>query len=506
MKKEYFLLGILSVILLVAGVWIYQIISEYQKAEQEYEKLQTYVKVEKKTKEPEDMKPETTEDDKEKEKSEETVTVDFAALQEINPDVVAWIRIPGVLEYPVVRGEDNSYYLNHTVQKTYNIAGSIFLDYRNERDFSDSKNIIYGHNMKDGSMFSNLKQYQDSVFRKNSDSAYLYLPEKTYSNTILIVGIIGGAAFIGSSQISEPLSAEVLAHTPVIQRYASEFGIPEYVPAIQAIMMQESGGRGTDPMQASECPYNTQYPNTPGAIQDADYSIKVGIQYYADCVREAGCESPQDMDKLKLSWQGYNYGNGYISWALEKFGGYSEANALQFSQEQAAAHGWSGYGDPEYVPHVMRYYSGGGWFAGLFGNGQLVTIAKSQLGNEGGEKFWSWWGFTERQEWCACFVSWCADQAGLIQKEAVPKFSVCTDGVAWFQAKGKWQSGGSVPTPGTIIFFDWDHDGASDHVGIVESCDGTTVHTIEGNSGDAVKQNNYTVNSQSILGYGLVAY
>lgn len=323
---------------------------------------------------------------------------------------------------------------------------------------------------------------------------------------ILIVGIIGGAAFLGNSQSSEALSAEVLAHTPAIQKYASEFGIPEYVPAIQAIMMQESGGRGTDPMQASECPYNTQYPNTPGAIQDADYSIKVGIQYYADCVREAGCESPQDMDKLKLSWQGYNYGNGYISWALEKFGGYSEANALQFSQEQAAAHGWSGYGDPEYVLHVMRYYSGGGWFAGLFGNGQLVTIAKSQLGNEGGEKFWSWWGFTERQEWCACFVSWCADQAGLIQKEAVPKFSVCTDGVAWFQAKGKWQSGGSVPTPGTIIFFDWDHDGASDHVGIVESCDGTTVHTIEGNSGDAVKQNNYTVNSQSILGYGLVAY
>lgn len=323
---------------------------------------------------------------------------------------------------------------------------------------------------------------------------------------ILIVGIIGGAAFLGNSQSSEALSAEVLAHTPAIQKYASEFGIPEYVSAIQAIMMQESGGRGTDPMQASECPYNTQYPNTPGAIQDADYSIKVGIQYYADCVREAGCQSPQDMDKLKLSLQGYNYGNGYISWALEKFGGYSEANALQFSQEQAAAHGWSGYGDPEYVPHVMRYYSGGGWFTGLFGNGQLVTIAKSQLGNEGGEKFWSWYGFDSREEWCACFVSWCADQAGLIQKGAVPKFSLCTAGVDWFQEKGKWQSGGNVPTPGTIIFFDWNHDGSSDHVGIVESCDGTTVHTIEGNSGDAVKQNSYTVNSQSILGYGLVAY
>ena len=323
---------------------------------------------------------------------------------------------------------------------------------------------------------------------------------------ILIVGLIGGAAFLGNSQSSEVLSAEVLAHTPAIQKYASEFGIPEYVSAIQAIMMQESGGRGTDPMQASECPYNTQYPNTPGAIQDADYSIKVGIQYYAECVRESGCENPQDMDRLKLSWQGYNYGNGYISWALEKFGGYSEANALQFSKEQAAAHGWSSYGDTEYVPHVMRYYSGGGWFSGLFGNGQLVTIAKSQLGNEGGQKFWSWYGFDSREEWCACFVSWCADQAGLIQKGAVSKFSLCTAGVDWFQEKGKWQSGGNVPIPGTIIFFDWNHDGSSDHVGIVESCDGTTVHTIEGNSGDAVKQNSYTVNSQSILGYGLVAY
>ena len=323
---------------------------------------------------------------------------------------------------------------------------------------------------------------------------------------ILIVGIIGGASFIGSSKSSEPLSAEVLAHTQVIQRYASEFGIPEYVSVIQAIMMQESGGRGTDPMQASECPYNTQYPNTPGAIQDADYSIKVGVQYYADCVREAGCKSPQDMDKLKLSLQGYNYGNGYITWAIRKHGGYSEANALQFSQEQAAAHGWPRYGDPEYVPHVLRYYSGGGLFAGLFGKGQLVTIAKSQLGNEGGQKFWSWYGFDSREEWCACFVSWCADQAGLIQKEVVPKFSVCTDGVALFQAKRKWQGGGSVPTPGSLIFFDWNQDGASDHVGIVESCDGTTVHTIEGNSGDAVKQNSYTVNSQSILGYGLVTY
>ena len=182
MKKEYFLLGILSVILLAAGVWIYQIISEYQKAEREYEQLQEYVKVEKNTRDPENTKPNVAEDDKEGEKQEETVTVDFASLQAINPDIVAWLRIPGVLEYPVVRGEDNSYYLNHTVQKTYNIAGSIFLDYRNERDFSDSKNIIYGHNMKDGSMFHVLRNYQDIDFFQEHTDMEIYLPDERSLN------------------------------------------------------------------------------------------------------------------------------------------------------------------------------------------------------------------------------------------------------------------------------------------------------------------------------------
>lgn len=320
---------------------------------------------------------------------------------------------------------------------------------------------------------------------------------------ILIVGIIAGAAFISSSESSESLSDEVLAYTSVIQQYASQYGIPEYVSAIQAIMMQESGGRGTDPMQCSESPYNTRFPHTPGSITDPDYSIEVGVQTFADCIRQAGCSSPQDLDKLKLAWQGYNYGNGYIGWALQR-GGYTEANALQFSQEQAASHGWSSYGDPQYVPHVMRYYSGGSLFAGLFGNQQIVSVAMGQLGNSGGQKFWSWYGFDSRVEWCACFVSWCADQSGLIASGNVPKFSLCSDGVSWFQGKNKWQSGGTTPTAGMIIFFDWDHDGTSDHVGIVEKCEGGRVYTIEGNSSDQVRQRNYAVDYSSIMGYGVI--
>ena len=320
---------------------------------------------------------------------------------------------------------------------------------------------------------------------------------------ILIVGIIAGAAFSSSSESSESLSEEVLAYTSVIQQYASQYGIPEYVSAIQAIMMQESGGKGTDPMQCSESPYNTRFSHSPGSITDPNYSIEVGVQTFADCISQAGCSSPQDLDKLKLAWQGYNYGNGYIGWALQR-GGYTETNALQFSQQQAASHGWSSYGDPQYVPHVMRYYSSGSLFAGLFGNQQIVSVAMGQLGNSGGQKFWSWYGFDSRVEWCACFVSWCADQSGLIASGNVPKFSLCSDGVSWFQGKNKWQSGGTTPTAGMIIFFDWDHDGNSDHVGIVEKCEGGRVYTVEGNSSDQVRQRNYAMDYASIMGYGVI--
>ena len=320
---------------------------------------------------------------------------------------------------------------------------------------------------------------------------------------ILIAGIIAGAAFSSGSESSEALSEEVLAYTSVIQRYASQYGIPEYVSAIQAIMMQESGGRGTDPMQCSESPYNIRFPHSPGSITEPEYSIEVGVRTFADCISQAGCSTPQDLDKLKLAWQGYNYGNGYIGWALQR-GGYTEANALQFSQQQAASHGWSSYGDPQYVPHVMRYYSGGSLFAGLFGNQQIVSVAMGQFGNSGGQKFWSWYGFDSRVEWCACFVSWCADQSGLIESGNVPKFSLCSDGVSWFQGKNKWQSGGTTPTAGMIIFFDWDHDGNSDHVGIVEKCEGGRVYTVEGNSSDQVRQRNYAMDYASIMGYGVI--
>ena len=138
------------------------------------------------------------------------------------------------------------------------------------------------------------------------------------------------------------------------------------------------------------------------------------------------------------------------------------------------------------------------------GSDDIVTVALSQVGNVGGQPYWSWYGFSSRVEWCACFVSWCGEQCGYIESGVIPKHSYCPTGVEWFRSRGQWQDRSSIPAPGTIIYFDWGGDGVADHVGIVESCDGNTVYTIEGNANNACKQLSYAVGDRRILGYGMI--
>ena len=136
------------------------------------------------------------------------------------------------------------------------------------------------------------------------------------------------------------------------------------------------------------------------------------------------------------------------------------------------------------------------------GNQAVVDIAKSQVGNVGGQPYWSWYGFNSRVEWCACFVSWCYGQIGLSE----PRFAACqSQGIPWFQSHGQW--GGrdyANIAPGDAIFFDWDLDGSADHVGIVVGTDGSRVYTVEGNSGDACKIKSYSLTYECIKGYGLM--
>ena len=136
------------------------------------------------------------------------------------------------------------------------------------------------------------------------------------------------------------------------------------------------------------------------------------------------------------------------------------------------------------------------------GNQAVVDIAKSQVGNVGGQPYWRCYGFNSRVEWCACFVSWCYGQMGLSE----PRFAACqSQGIPWFQSHGQW--GGrdyANIAPGDAIFFDWDLDGSADHVGIVVGTDGSRVYTVEGNSGDACKIKSYSLTYECIKGYGLM--
>ena len=326
---------------------------------------------------------------------------------------------------------------------------------------------------------------------------------------ILIVVLLGCAVSLfgggSGSNAYTPVSAEVEAYEPLIQKYAKQYGIPEYVELIKAVMMQESGGRGLDPMQAAEGSFNTRYPHEPNGIKDPEYSIECGVQELKAALISAEVENPIDMEHIKFALQGYNFGNGYISWAKTNYGGYSYANAVEFSTMQAARLGWDSYGDTQYPAHVLRYYPYGRAFTSG-GNQAIVEVALTQLGNEGGQPYWSWYGFEGRVEWCACFVSWCADQCGYIESGIIPKFAGCVDGANWFKGNGQWQDRNYEPQAGNIIFFDWEGDGETDHVGIVEKCENGVVYTVEGNSGDACRQNQYTVGSSSIYGYGVPAY
>lgn len=141
------------------------------------------------------------------------------------------------------------------------------------------------------------------------------------------------------------------------------------------------------------------------------------------------------------------------------------------------------------------------------GSGDLVAVALSQVGQVGGEPYWSWYGFGSRVEWCACFVSWCAGQCGLLEDGVIPKFASCGAGVNWFQSRGQWLDGTATPEPGMIIFFRWYGSDSliADHVGIVERVENGRVYTIEGNSNNMVRQNSYPVGYGEIKGYGVVA-
>lgn len=206
--------------------------------------------------------------------------------------------------------------------------------------------------------------FATNVFRLTEEQRIL---ANSYAQNMML--FFYGTNYHGGGAGSADVTEDVLRHEPLLRKYAEIYGIPQYVEVLKALVMQESGGRHVDVMQSSECGYNTKYPRRPQGITDTEYSVDCGVHYFADALEAAGCTSPADINKLSLALQGYNYGISYIPWALRNYGGYSEANAAEFSNIMKAKTGWRRYGDIQYVQHVLQYYNPyGGTTADGFGS------------------------------------------------------------------------------------------------------------------------------------------
>lgn len=155
---------------------------EYAKGDAAYQQLRLIGESSEPSTDQESERLQNAEETSSEKKGEYINGVDFTSLEKINPDVTGWIFAEGTeIDYPVLKGKDNDYYLHHLFTGDRNKLGSIFMDYRNQGDFSDRNTMIYGHNMKDGSMFSSLTKYKNQQYYDSFPNMVLYTPAGDYT-------------------------------------------------------------------------------------------------------------------------------------------------------------------------------------------------------------------------------------------------------------------------------------------------------------------------------------
>ena len=306
------------------------------------------------------------------------------------------------------------------------------------------------------------------------------------------------------------LTAETLGYTDAITDAAETYGIKEYVPILLAICNQESHGIGTNIFQIS----TGEEPET------TDESIDRGVKYFSELLALVGYPDPKKDDDnptehllLLTAIQCYNYGEGYYHYLDNTTNGrgiyYSEASAIEYQNKMLEEYP-DGYGDSEYVAHVLQFWDPHTNSNKTTGSGSsdMVATALSQLdsSNDGGEKFWRYVGFTSYQPWCAAFVSWCADQCGYIDA-GIMEFTALADPTFYIERNQYFErEEGYLPLPGDLVYFDWEQNDDIDHVGIVEYVESGYLYTIEGNSSDSVQQLTYDIHDPVIAGYACPTY
>lgn len=288
----------------------------------------------------------------------------------------------------------------------------------------------------------------------------------------IISGSSGGSSVCidtGTMNVTE----NVLKWRPIIEKYAKEFEVEEYVPLMLALTMQESGGNHLDVMQASEGAFNTKYSKAPNSITDPDYSIWCGVQEFKHAITIAGVESPLDIKNISMALQGYNFGPAWVPWAKER-GGYSKPLAYEFSRIWAGKMGWPRYGDPEYVPHVLRYYNAeasgsSSCYEDFAGGGELGDVVSVAMAQRGRPYIWGAMGPTSFD--CSGLVYWAYKEAGYVHGRNT--------------AQGYYNIATLIsnPSPGDLVFFRYGN-AKIHHIGIYIG-EGKMVHAPQ--PGDVVK-------------------
>ncbi len=267
-KKSTWFLNLLIIFFLGVMVFCgYQIIKqlvEDRKGEQVYEQLASQA-----------VSEETETAVVEKEDGEQEVIflrqIDFEALWEQNTDVVAWLECEGtVVDYPVVQGEDNDYYLRRLLDGSYHRYGTLFIDYQNAPDFTDQNTVIYGHNIKAGAMFHILNEYKDPDYYPEHPYFMLYLPDATYRLELFAGTLVDGADGIplnfateeayqeyidslrAGSTFDSPVEMTSSDRMVTLYTCAYDFDTARYVVCGKLVQVSGSGENGTAKNGAGE--------------------------------------------------------------------------------------------------------------------------------------------------------------------------------------------------------------------------------------------------------------
>lgn len=323
------------------------------------------------------------------------------------------------------------------------------------------------------------------------------------------VGVISGVVLIGYLGIlllgtNVLYEAEILQDQPLSNAERNAWGIwtllekkdytKEAIAGILGNIDQETGGTFEPDIDEKD---GTGY----GLIQ---WTPKTVLLEHIRSAELSGEANSLETQVKVIDWELSGEGRGYIP--TKKYP-YSGNEFKQLTDVRIAASAYEKNRERPRDDHPERQELAQKWFdrfAEKTGNSNIndvndiADVALKELGNRGGKKFWSWYGYPSRVEWCAVFVSWCGNQTG----KDFERFAYCPTGINLFKKNNKWLSAGAEPKSGAIIFFDWQSDGISDHVGLVTRYADGIVYTVEGNSNDEVKEQKYAVNSSVIVGYG----